>query len=576
MAESLQDRISALVHQVLDSYPGAWLVWCDPRGDWLALLQEVTSGPRGFALHQVATELAGQLGGLGARAELEARIAAKDPFVLFVPRAANQLGWVWAQALLAERIYDRSLRDQLRDWGWRPHSLTMSDEEVAALARRSLQVDPAEWGGAALRPDKALLLEVLAGGAQPEPDQRFLLDLTVEQAGLPALDEANPPHWRTACLARLLVTEAQTVAPTLIPEEHELLISGAQRSFARQVLADWTDSIRLSKRLPEAILEADRVAGLGAIVEAGGGLEGPFLSQAAEQAVLALLCGRLAALSGQALLEELAELEAVLGWHAQGFWGIGCQHPKAIPWLELERLSRAARLLLEASVTRPWSSPAEAIVWYTSEGWRADRAGEEVLRDLSKPAPALLTVIGPLRAAYRARWEQAMIEWSRVWMEAGCPVPDLPSAGEWLAGQLEQKRPTAIVVLDALRYDLGCALTDRINHQEGTVRAGVASARAPLPSITVLGMALALPLPEAQLEADLMGGKWQVRRKGHDADLSIAASRRAWWLERGQVTADGLLEMGALLNAEVPAPGEGRTRLVVHDAAIDSWATTTS
>ena len=570
MAESLQDRISALAHQVLDSYPGAWLVWCDPRGDWLPLLQQAASGPRGFTLHQVADELAGQLGGLGARAELQARIAAGESFVLYVPRAADQLGWVWAHALLAERIYDRSLRDQLRDWGWRPHSLTMSDEEVAAQARRSLQADPAEWGGAALQPDKALLLGVLAGGAQSEPDQRFLLDLTIEQAGLPALDEANLPRWRTACLARLLVTEAQAAAPALIPEEHELLISGAQRSFARQVLADWTDSVRLSKGLPEAILEADRVAGLGAIVAGSAGLEGPFLSHAVEQAVFALLCGRLAALGGQALLEELAGLEAVLDRHAHGFWGVGCQHPRAIPWLELERLSRAARSLLEASVTRPWSSPAEATDWYTSDGWRADRAGEEILRDLNKPAPALLNVIMPLRAAYRARWEQTMIEWSRVWTEAGCPVPDLPSAGVWLAGLLEQQRPTAIVVLDALRYDLGCALAERINHQEGTIRARVDSARAPLPSITPLGMALALPLPEAQLEADLAGGKWQMRQEGRDADLSTAAARRAWWLERGRVKANALLEMGAVLNAEVPAPGEGRTRLVVHDAAIDT------
>ncbi|MFC2037954.1 PglZ domain-containing protein, partial [Chloroflexota bacterium] len=220
--------------------------------------------------------------------------------------------------------------------------------------------------------------------------------------------------------------------------------------------------------------------------------------------------------------------------------------------------------------TQPWSSPEEAIGWYTSDGWRADRAGEEILRDLSKPAPALLTVITPLRAAYRARWEQAMIEWSRVWTEGGCPVPDLPSAGEWLNDQLEQKRPTAILVLDALRYDLGCALADRINHQEGTSRAKVSSAHTALPSITPLGMALALPISEAQLEADLVGGKWQVRDKERDANLSTAAARRAWWLEQGGVAAEALLEMSAVLNTEVPAPDKGRTCLIVHDAAIDT------
>lgn len=43
------------------------------------------------------------------------------------------------------------------------------------------------WGDGGLQPDISLLLEVLAGGAQPAPEQRSVLDLTIEQAGLPAL-----------------------------------------------------------------------------------------------------------------------------------------------------------------------------------------------------------------------------------------------------------------------------------------------------------------------------------------------------------------------------------------------------
>lgn len=569
MPDTLRERISAVVHQVIDGYPGAWLVWCDRCGDWLLLLQQAASGPAGFALHVVPTELAGHLGGMGARAELQARLTAGEHFVLCVPKAADQLGWLWAQTLLAERIYDRSLRDQLREWGWRPHSLTMTDDEVAALARRSLDQDPAEWGGVGLQPDKALLLEVLAGGSQPQPDNRMLLDHTVEQAGLPPLDDANLSRWRTRCLATLLVTEAEAVAPGLLPEGHELLIQPPERAFALQLLADWSDSVRLSRGLPEAILQADGIADLGSLVSAGNRLEGPFLSQAAEQAVFSGQCARLAALSGQSLLEELTGLEQVAARHAKGFWELGCQHPRAIPWLELERLCHAARMLLEAGISRPWTTPAEAIAWFTSGGWCADRAGEEILRDLMRPAPALLSLIGPLRTAYRARWEQAMIEWSRVWTEAGCPLPNLPTAGTWLAERLQHERPTAILVLDALRYDLGCELAERVNQQEGVPRATVASARAPLPSVTPLGMALALPLPEDTIEVDLVAGNWQVRQRGGGGNLGPVAARRTWWFEQGQVPAEALLDMAAVQAREIPAPGPGRTRLVVHDAAID-------
>lgn len=67
--------------------------------------------------------------------------------------------------------------------------MTIGDGELVVLARQHLHEDPAEWGGGGLQPDLSLLLEVLAGGAKPAPEQRFVLDLTIEQAGLPGLEQ---------------------------------------------------------------------------------------------------------------------------------------------------------------------------------------------------------------------------------------------------------------------------------------------------------------------------------------------------------------------------------------------------
>ncbi len=84
--------------------------------------------------------------------------------------------------------------------------MTIGDDELAVLARRNGDRDPVEWGGGGLQPDIAPLLEILAGGAEPDPDQRLILDLTIEQSGLPPLDEDNLRRWRAQTLARLLVT----------------------------------------------------------------------------------------------------------------------------------------------------------------------------------------------------------------------------------------------------------------------------------------------------------------------------------------------------------------------------------
>ena len=187
---SLTECIHALLRQVFEASRSAWLVWCDPRRDWLPLLQRAaeTADTGSFMLLQVEEQTQGELGGPSSRRVLQDRIVSGQPFVLWVPASADRLGWLWGQALLAERIYDRPLREQLREWGWRPDRLTISDDELAALARRNLDRDPAEWGAGGLEPDLGLLLDVLAGGAAPpSADQHLVLDLTVERAGLDEL-----------------------------------------------------------------------------------------------------------------------------------------------------------------------------------------------------------------------------------------------------------------------------------------------------------------------------------------------------------------------------------------------------
>jgi hypothetical protein len=134
--------------------------------------------------------------------------------------------------------------------------------------------------------------------------------------------------------------------------------------------------------------------------------------------------------------------------------------------------------------------------------------------------------------------------------------------------QLQQKRPTAIVMLDALRFDLGATLAERLNRQEGTERASVRPARAPLPSITALGMGLALPIAESDFQADVADGKWHLCRKGYTENLSQAAQRRQWWQQYG-VPAGEQLDLAAVQAGTIPAPAPSRVRLVVHDAAID-------
>ncbi|MGH2343670.1 MAG: hypothetical protein ACRDG4_00480, partial [Chloroflexota bacterium] len=82
-------------------------------------------------------------------------------------------------------------------------------------------------------------------------------------------------------------------------------------------------------------------------------------------------------------------------------------------------------------------------------------------------------------------------------------------------------------------------------------------------------MGQALPIAEGELRAAFAAGAWHLHLAGSDLDLSDAADRRAWWQTQGQVPADHLLHLKAVLEQEIPHPDHAHARLVIYDDAID-------
>jgi hypothetical protein len=102
-------------------------------------------------------------------------------------------------------------------------------------------------------------------------------------------------------------------------------------------------------------------------------------------------------------------------------------------------------------------------------------------------------------------------------------------AGEIIAQSLEPdtvKSPVAIIYLDALRYDLGERLASMLNAGEPAKRATVIPARAPLPSITALGMAYALPINHQGIEVKIEKESFSVTTEGFTGNLAVLAKRR--------------------------------------------------
>ena len=198
---------------------------------------------------------------------MQTQLDAGVPFVLWVPVAQQELGWLHAHALLAERIYDRSLRSQLLEWGWRPYSLDLTTDAIVTLARRNLRrIQPNGVTAESARPATAVACALWPD--QPDPDDGYLLDPTVNAAGLPAPATEKLPTWRRRALARLLATQAHVAAPAVGAGHPEWVIAPPQQALALRLLEQWTDSFQASEGLPDAIIGADALAGLGGLVNA--------------------------------------------------------------------------------------------------------------------------------------------------------------------------------------------------------------------------------------------------------------------------------------------------------------------
>ena len=141
----------------------------------------------------------------------------------------------------------------------------------------------------------------------------------------------------------------------------------------------------------------------------------------------------------------------------------------------------------------------------------------------------LLKVRTRLGSAYHRHLDSTNQAFSELMAKAGDHSSLGSYAGEIIAPSIEQetaKSPVAIIYLDALRYDIGARLAGMLNAGEPAKRATVVPARAPLPSITALGMAYALPINPHEIEVKIEKDSFAVKTSGFTGNLAVLAKRR--------------------------------------------------
>lgn len=558
--------------------PPPLLLWCDGTRAWRELLQAAAEGDAFELWAEEKHELV-------LREELMR--ADPRPRVVWLPRAPEEITYLKVFELQAEQALAESLVAALGRFGVeipsdRAHELR---ELLPAHAKEWIDRPRSEWKDLTVSSAKVTLvdedrvLELLASPGVPFVEMigservPIFARRSTEDFGLPTPKPGKDDEWRVAATAQLLVTHAATLAPNQEPSDADRLIAaGPRRERALRLLGRWVDSSSLAPAFEKLARKADGTTTLMQWVQNLSIPCPPLASPAAESELFKREVAALDKLEEfDGLARRLEERESFYAAHAGGFWGARAE--ERVPWDSLVALARAAALMLrENTAEREWKAPTDAITWFAGAGWEVDHQGEVLFRD-TRSFPA---VLHPIRARLRRAYLRHVDRTNRVFSELlhqhGFDSMGLPFAGKALAEIRPQREPVAVLVLDACRFDLGKRLEERLNRGEPKRRAEVRTARAPLPSITALGMPFALADEPEALTVELAVSpsvRWRVTAKGFNGDLTALQARREWVTRRFKLKGEATRWVKEVLDEKPPVPKEVGRLLVIFGNEFD-------
>jgi hypothetical protein len=573
----LRNEITSILGR--KSVPPSMVIWCDPERHWRNLLKA--------AAQDGTFELwSGEEHELILREQMLA--AEAKPRVLWLPRSESDITYLKVFALQAEQVWTESLISALRRYG-----VEIARDRESELAP-ILPLHALEWidrslsGWADLTPGSVkssvvtdnLILEALAHARDPlaaivgRERMRIFERRIIEDFGLPPIAGKEDKEWLLAATSTLLVTEAASRMPSEQPRDTDRIIApGPARDLALRLLDQWRKNVEFMATFEELSKEADARTTLTLWARSLVGPGPALASRAAEDSLFYKEVEDLGKLDQfEGLAARLKEREQFYRTHAEGFWGRHAE--KRVPWRSLLGLASSAMLLAgETSAEKAWKSTADAVGWFVSRGWEIDREGEFLFREDKDLPGSLHAVRARLRKAYLRHLDRTNSAFSELLAHGGVDSLPLPFAGQLLARIRQTKEPMAVIVLDACRFDLAARLVDLLNQDEPVSRASIQPARAPLPSITALGMAFGLAEDPSALRVYLAtegSARWQVTVPPAKWNLTLAEDRRQWLRQTYKLKPAAITDDKTVLEGSAPVPKEAGRLVFVFGNEFDT------
>lgn len=519
--------IQNILHQT--SYTLPIIFWYDPEEVWRDLIspiaEDVSAEWREVTSHE-----------LFVRNQLYN--SDNTPQIVWIPHSRDTTTYLKVYELKAAFIFDQTLPQVLLEYGVKPAKISELAESLPAFTKVQFNEPKATWENLV---DKEIItdqkiLELLSGPANIIADLKtsdlfpvFRRRVTMEY-GFSDPDQSTPEVWQLSALGLLLCTEAASLVPSLQDKNRAEIIAQPFETRAIELLHHWMNQISLIPRFEELSVLAEPKTPLQYWASDISTKQGPFASRVLEQRLY-----EQEILTIQTLKTEeettayLRKMLPIYSCHASSFWGKIASNP--VRWDFLHSFSEIAAILADNTASyNSWKSGKEAALWFTAGGWKLDQAGESLLKEDPDVPHELLPLRTRLRASYLHQLNQMNRAFSELLSNSQTSELSLPYSGEIIDQELatiNKKDPVAIIILDALRYDLGERIAADLNKGEPVSRARVIPARAPLPSITPLGMSYAIPGISEKISVTIPEEQngYSITIPGNSGNLAIKSNR---------------------------------------------------
>jgi len=509
------------------------ILWLDPERQWRGVIEHLKNDFR-------IVEFNGSQLEVKAKVELTWDKGERPKFVLYLGGLSRDDLTVSKEYEFSGKVFEETILQALARWGLefeREHEPQLQ-EMLPILVTRFATKSMSFWKDR-LTPEnlRALLFdsddtrkmlaqpEITTQELEEKETYQVFCDYVKDRLAGPDPRDCKPQEWAERFTGYLILTEVRAASgrDTSFPQFDIAYADDRHEKECLSFLKEWMRNATYKddfKRLSEGVERKYNLSSWAAsqktLIDSESSL---VLERAAEKSMLSRI-------NAAGTFKELRSLVAsesniILGMSSH-FWS---NEGEIVAWKALDVVRRIMSAIGRASSEMEQTdSASEMAQKYRDDWWKIDN-DYRIFRLQTDANDKLKTLSRHARTIYRDYQNQLNKKFlNLISKQKDLSIQGFPHQNNFWEKIASSKKRRAVILVDALRFELGQDLTDRLKRSIRDAEVSCEPLIASLPTLTPIGMSFLIPARD--IKVDVVDGNWRVQSKDSTGNLAVAAERK--------------------------------------------------